>query len=277
MRITFLANRDIESNFSLNILTRKLEGHSFTFFLSDHAGTSYPKDSALALIRDVEQSIFVDHVFRYLERSSSKDNRFLTFNELGEKTGGTVSTSNDINSPQGLQSLRSSEPDLIVSIRYGRIIYDEAIGVPRFGILNLHSGILPKYRGIMATFWSMLFREADFGCTLHYIMDGTIDTGPIISIFQQKLDLEKDYLSNVISLYAPGCGLILDAIKKIDAGKSLEEKTPQGESNYYTFPRKEDFDKFKEMGYEMFNPSELIQFVRKYYHYNLSEDLVRYR
>ncbi|MEA1882687.1 MAG: formyl transferase [Candidatus Marinimicrobia bacterium] len=275
MHITFLVNKDIESNYALNILTAKLSHHSMTIFLSDHVGKKDGGAPEIKRLKYLEQTLFNDHVFPKIEKLPT-ENRFLTFNELGERIGREVTSLNKINSVKGLEKLRDSAPDLIVSIRYGSIIKSEVMAVPPLGILNLHSGLLPQYRGVMATFWAKLNGEENMGCTLHYITDGTIDTGPIVSSFQNKIDPTKDYLSNVIGLYPGGCELIINALNQIEAEKPLKSEKTEGESNYYTFPNAKDFDRFKNMGCKLFSPSELIQFVQKYYHHNLTEDLITY-
>ena len=151
------------------------------------------------------------------------------------------------------------------------------IAIPRFGILNLHSGILPQYRGVMATFWAMLNSDKHIGCTLHYIIDGTIDTGPIVSIYQKKRNAKTDYFTNVIGLYPSGCELIIKAVKIIESGESLEQKSVKGESHYYTFPKGQEISRFKQKGYALFNEALLINFVKKYYCYDLTVEQLGYR
>jgi len=253
MRIAFLANRDIQSNFALNILTNKLSHHSMTIYLSDHVGKKRSDFTELNQLRFIEQALFNDIVFSAIEKSPSALKRFLTFHELGDQTGNGVIPLNEINSNDGIEKLQSSDPDLIVSIRYGTIIQSAVIAIPRFGILNLHSGILPQYRGVMATFWAMLNSDKHVGCTLHYIIDGTIDTGPIVSIYQKKRNVKTDYFTNVISLYPSGCKLIIKAVKIIESGESLEQKSVKGESHYYTFPKGQEISRFKQKGYALFN------------------------
>ena len=270
MRIAFLANRDIHSNFALNILTNKLSHHSMTIYLSDHVGKKRSDFIELNQLRFIEQALFNDIVFSAIEKSPSALKRFLTFHELGDQTGNGVIPLNEINSNDGIEKLQSSDPDLIVSIRYGTIIQSAVIAIPRFGILNLHSGILPQYRGVMATFWAMLNSDKHVGCTLHYIIDGTIDTGPIVSIYQKKRNVKTDYFTNVISLYPSGCELIIKAVKIIESGESLEQKSVKGESHYYTFPKGQDISCFKQKGYALFNEALLINFVKKYYCYDLT-------
>ena len=276
MRIAFLANRDIHSNFALNILTNKLSHHSMTIYLSDHVGKKRSDFIELNQLRFIEQALFNDIVFSAIEKSPSALKRFLTFHELGDQTGNGVIPLNEINSNDGIEKLQSSDPDLIVSIRYGTIIQSAVIAIPRFGILNLHSGILPQYRGVMATFWAMLNSDKHVGCTLHYIIDGTIDTGPIVSIYQKKRNVKTDYFTNVISLYPSGCKLIIKAVKIIESGESLEQKSVKGESHYYTFPKGQEISCFKQKGYALFNEALLINFVKKYYCYDLTVEQLGY-
>ena len=228
MRIAFLANRDIHSNFALNILTNKLSHHSMTIYLSDYVGKKRSDCTELNQLRYIEQTLFNDTVFPTIEKLPSDLERFLTFHELGDQIGNGVIPLNEINSIDGIEKLQSSDPDLIISIRYGTIIQSEVIAIPRFGILNLHSGILPQYRGVMATFWAMLNSDNHIGCTLHYIIDGTIDKGPIVSIYKKKRNTKTDYFTNVIDLYPPGCELIIKTVKIIESGESLEQKEVKG-------------------------------------------------
>jgi hypothetical protein len=83
MRITFLANKDIESNIALNILTGKLSHHSMTNFLSDHVGREDAIVSDLYKLKYIEQTLFNEIVYFKLE-NTRKENRYLTFNEFGE-------------------------------------------------------------------------------------------------------------------------------------------------------------------------------------------------
>ena len=276
MRIAFLANRDIQSNFALNILTNKLSHHSIAIYLSDHVGKKRSDFTELNQLRFIEQTLFNDTVFPAIEKSLPALERFLTFHELGDQTGNEVISLNEINSINGQEKLQSFDPDLIISIRYGTIIQSAVIAIPRFGILNLHSGILPQYRGVMATFWAMLNSDKHVGCTLHYIVDGTIDTGPVVSIYQKKRNAKTDYFTNVIGLYPSGCELIIKAVKIIESGESLEQKSVKGESHYYTFPKGQEISRFKQKGYALFNEALLINFVKKYYCYDLTVEQLGY-
>ena len=144
MRIAFLANRDIQSNFALNILTNKLSHHPIAIYLSDHVGKKSSDLTELNQLRFIEQTLFNDTVFPAIEKLPRALERFLTFHELGHQTGNKVISLNEVNSINGQEKLQSFDPDLIISIRYGTIIQSAVIAISRFGILNLHSGILPQ-------------------------------------------------------------------------------------------------------------------------------------
>ena len=135
---------------------------------------------------------------------------------------------NDPNSEAGLAALAASSPDLLISLRYGRILQPPAISLPSRGVLNLHSGRLPQYRGVMATFRAMLAGDTLLGTTLHWIDDGSIDTGRIVNTHSETLDPQRCYLSNVLSLYKPGCGAIIDAIHTLSADKDLNSHQAKG-------------------------------------------------
>src|SRR5262249_55264885 len=120
------------------------------------------------------------------------------------------------------------------------------IALPRFGILNLHSGTLPEYRGVLATFWAMLEGANEIGCTLHYVSDGTIDTGPIIETHTLKPDLRRSLLWNVASLYAGGAEMIADAMARLSRGEQLATRQQGPEDGrYFSYPNAEQVAEFR--------------------------------
>ena len=128
-----------------------------------------------------EHTLLDQLLFPPIDDLSQRGKR-LTFRALSTFLTAPMQRLNDPNSPSGIALLKSANPDLIVSIRYGRILKQSAIDIPHLGVLNLHSGKLPQYRGVMATFRALLAGDATLFSTLHWIDDETIDTGRIISI-----------------------------------------------------------------------------------------------
>ena len=75
-----------------------------------------------------------------------------------------------------VQELRSLQPDLIVVAAYGQILPQTILDLPRFGCLNVHTSLLPKYRGAAPIQWAILDGEAETGVTIMK-MDAGLDTG----------------------------------------------------------------------------------------------------
>ncbi len=108
----------------------------------------------------------------------------------------------DPNELKSINFLSSTKPDVIISI--GSIILrGEIISIPTLGVLNVHKGILPDYRGMGVTEWPLLHckneEEAKLGVTSHLIERG-VDTGPILSIKRLKLE-ELNWLDDIEPRY----------------------------------------------------------------------------
>ena len=162
-----------------------------------------------------------------------------------------VAFADGINAPAGLSRVQAFAPDLIVSIRFGEILRQPVIRSAQFGVLNLHSGLLPAFRGVMATFWAMLFSAPRYGATLHWIEDSGIDSGTIISESLQPLDLDNTYLSNTLALYPAGIEILSDAIGTLRQGQRLPGRLPKGEGAYFSYPTPAAVRDFLERGYRL--------------------------
>ena len=79
------------------------------------------------------------------------------------------------------QSILDYQPDLIITCAYGKIVPKEILDYPKYGCINIHASILPKYRGSAPMQWAIINGEKETGITLMY-MDEGMDTGDIIDI-----------------------------------------------------------------------------------------------
>jgi len=265
LNITVLANRDLASNFALNRLIPALaKEHRLHVFLSSHVGSNAMAPPELQQLKFFEQSLFSELLFPALENATGKAGLY-SFDQLALIAGvPTFQILNKINSEQGLAALAASSPDLVLSIRYGGILRDEAIAIPQRGVLNLHSGLLPGYRGVMATFYAMMNGESKIGMTLHTICDAGIDTGDIIGCTRMDLDLRHSYLWNVLQLYPAGVDLMLASVATISAGESLSCQPQVGDGNYYSFPDEEQLAHFGEKGLRLYDVNETLEFAKQY-------------
>jgi len=113
-----------------------------------------------------------------------------TLDELARNHNIPLLTVSDHNQPGAQHFLVNAAPDLIV-FTGGGLIRENILGIPHLGVLNCHSGWLPKYRGMDVIEWAVLEagqRKPELGISLHF-MDRGVDTGPIL--LRQKVELEK--------------------------------------------------------------------------------------
>jgi len=89
------------------------------------------------------------------------------------------------------QSIIDAKPDLIVTCAYGKIIPKVLIDYPKYGCVNIHASLLPKYRGAAPIQWALLNGEEETGITLMY-MDEFMDTGDIIDMVTYKIKDNDD-------------------------------------------------------------------------------------
>src|SRR6266478_2399776 len=90
-----------------------------------------------------------------------------------------------------IQQLRAVGPDLIAVTAYGQILPRSLVELPRFGCLNVHTSLLPKYRGAAPIQWAILNDDKETGVTITK-MDAGLDTGPMLSQERTPIVEEDD-------------------------------------------------------------------------------------
>ena len=237
MRIGLFYNRAIYAHATLNQLIPKLSGHDVGMFYSQRVGSaSQPRDLRLVALARVETDFVTAPGLSFEALSSMSHCREIAINDIN----GT-----------DLKVLHAFDADLLISIRFGQIFKAEAIAQPRTGIINLHSGLLPEYKGVMASFWSLLNEEPHLGRTLHWITDMIIDSGALISTRSQPVRSSDTYCKQVLSLYRPGVEQICEAVDQLESLASTKgDDLPAGA--YYSFPTTEDIDRFEARGWRLF-------------------------
>lgn len=161
-----------------------------------------------------------------------------------------VPVEGDINSKASLDLIKSFQPDLLVSIAGNQIFKEELIGVGEKGCINLHTALLPKYRGLMPTFWALKNQESTIGVSVFFV-DRGVDSGPIIC--QERVVVEDNSHRDIIRITKKiGMDLILEAINKIKEGDYRLLDNNDEEASYFSFPTRSDVKEFKRNGGRFF-------------------------
>ena len=264
LRIAVLTNRDIESCLALNLLHRALGDRIAAVFLSERVGGRAPVSRTLEPLSFIEQDFFTRHVFPAVERTPAVG-RDLTFAEFERVHRIPVHVLDSARTPVALESLHSAGADLFLSIRFGHILGDAAIDLPPRGVLNLHSGLLPQYRGVIATFRALLNGDDEIGCTLHWIDTPSIDAGAVIEMPRVTVDRTRSLLWHVLALYAPGMDAMARAALALESGRTLPAtRQPPDAGAYYSFPSDDDVARFTAAGWRLFGRDDIEQLLARF-------------
>ncbi len=261
MNIVLLLNNDIASNLALNLLLPSLSAHNIKVFLSSKVGGNSKRPEALQALAKFEQQ----GIYRALEQlplRSGKSTGFKNYATITKQFGIAIENLNQINSAQGKAKIQALSADLIISIRYGVILQKPIIALAKHGVINLHSGQLPNYRGVMATFWALLNGDKLLATSLHFIDDCTIDTGGVIANSTLSVQQGKSYLWHVLSLYIGGCQLIKQAINTLACGGELTTLAQTEQGDYFTFPSAEQMTTFTARFGALYEESDVLDLVR---------------
>lgn len=139
---------------------------------------------------------------------------------------------------EGFKALKELNADIFITCAYGQIISEEILNLPKYGTINVHFSLLPKYRGASPVQWTLINGE-DYAGTTIMKTDVGIDTGDII--LQDKIKIEKDDNSETILFKLAKLSLpLLDKVLK-DFENNCVNFIKQGDNfTYYPILKKED-------------------------------------
>ncbi len=130
------------------------------------------------------------------------------------------------NNEEFLQEIKNLKPDIICVVAYGKILPKEILEIPKYGCINVHASLLPKYRGAAPIQWAVINGEKVTGITTMY-MDEGMDTGDML--LKQEVNIDEDETTGELwdRLSVLGGNLLIDTLKQIEDGSIERQK--QGE------------------------------------------------
>jgi methionyl-tRNA formyltransferase len=138
-----------------------------------------------------------------------------------------------------IQQLRELKPDLMVVVAYGQILPQTILDVPPHGCLNVHTSLLPKYRGAAPIQWAIADGEPETGVTIMK-MDAGLDTGPILSMRRTPILPTDDSQTLHDRLAQLGAELLAETIPGYIAGKIPPQSQSAEGSSYAAKIKKDD-------------------------------------
>ena len=141
--------------------------------------------------------------------------------------------------PEAMQQLREWDPDLIVVAAFGQILKKEVLDLPKYGCINIHASILPRWRGAAPINAAILAGDEETGVTIMK-MDVGLDTGPMLSM--KKIRIRRDDTAGSVfqTLSKLGANLLLDTLPDYLAGTITLTPQPEEGSTYAPMLKKQD-------------------------------------
>ena len=161
-----------------------------------------------------------------------------------------ISLNSSINSKESLDKISSYKPDLLVSILGNQIFKTDLINLAPKGCINLHTALLPKYRGLMPTFWVLKNNEKYTGVSVFFVDKG-IDSGPII--VQKKIEIGNlTQQQLIIKTKKIGMEAVAQAVEEILSDSITLIPNPDSEKTYFSFPTRNDVKEFRKQNKSFF-------------------------
>lgn len=127
------------------------------------------------------------------------------------------------NNTEFIEEIKALEPEVICVVAYGKILPKEILEIPKYGCINVHGSLLPKYRGAAPIQWAVLNGEKTTGVTTMF-MDIGMDTGDMI--LKQEVEIGEDETTGELwdRLKVIGGKLLVETLKQIENGTVKREK-----------------------------------------------------
>ncbi|MEK7203335.1 MAG: methionyl-tRNA formyltransferase [Patescibacteria group bacterium] len=137
------------------------------------------------------------------------------------------------------KQIKNLQPDIIIVIAYSQIIPEEILAIPKYGCINLHGSLLPKYRGAAVIQAAILNNEKETGLTI-IKMDSKLDTGPILAQTTMPIDANDTYGSLYDKLANLAPDFFISTLIKYIYGKITPQKQDEAMASYVNQITKSD-------------------------------------
>ena len=194
-----------------------------------------PDFAAASLQKLIDEKYDIAAVFTQPDkpRNRGMSLSFSPVKELALQNGLDVYQPTKLRDGSFTELLRSLKPDVLVVVAYGRILPEDAISVPTYGAVNVHSSLLPKYRGAAPVQWAVLNGDTVTGVSTMYLAP-EMDTGDVI--FTEKTEIGEFETSGELfdRLMVMGAELLHKTLRAIENGTAPRSKQDESQASYVT-------------------------------------------
>lgn len=145
--------------------------------------------------------------------------------------GLTVYQPNTLRDGEALKIIEDIKPDCIVVAAYGKILPKEILDRPKYGCINVHGSLLPKYRGAAPIQWAVINGDKETGVTIMQMAEG-LDTGDMLYVKSIPIGVDDTAESMFNKLSALGADMTVEALDKLENGGLIPVKQDEALSSY---------------------------------------------
>src|SRR5687767_3484581 len=198
-------------------------------------------DFALPSLRMLTQHYQVIGVVTQPDRASGRGRgiKMPPVKTLALELGIPVMQPEKLRTLEAMEQLRMWNPDLIVVAAFGQILKKDVLGLPRFGCINVHASLLPRWRGAAPINAAILHGDEETGVTIMQ-MDVGLDTGPMLGKRSIRLTQNDTAGSVTETLSHLGADLLIETLPHYLSGKIIPQPQPEEGATYAPMLKKEE-------------------------------------
>lgn len=181
---------------------------------------------AVPSLKILDENYDIVGIFTKVDKPNARGKKinFTPVKEYGLSHDIPVYQPNSVRTEETIELVKKLNPDLIVVVAYGKIIPNEIIAIPKYGIINVHSSLLPKFRGAAPINAAIVAGEDETGVTIMDIVE-ELDAGDMIAVGKTPIYEEDNFITLHDRLKDIGAATLLEAVKMIFSGSAV--RTPQ--------------------------------------------------
>ena len=171
----------------------------------------------------------------------------MSVQQLAEHLSVPCVSTTELHSARLLASLESLDLDLIVSFSAPIVFKERLLTLPRNGCINLHCSLLPRYAGLLPSFWVLYHHEHETGATVHY-MDTRIDNGGILGQEVVPIEARATMIDVIRTTKRVGGDLMVRVVQGIATGTVSVKENREADGSYVGWPSVEQMRQFRWQG-----------------------------
>ena len=198
-------------------------------------------DFALPVLRALAQQYQVVGIVTQPDRASGRGRgiKMPPVKTLALELSIPVMQPEKLREPAAIEQLREWNPDLIIVAAFGQILKKDVLDLPRFGCINVHASLLPRWRGAAPINAAILYGDEETGVTIMK-MDAGLDTGPMLAKRSIRLTTDDTAGSVTEKLSHLGADLLIDTLPHYLSGKIIPQPQPEEGMTYAPMLKKEE-------------------------------------